>query len=183
MCIKKTHRVSVRILVVSDYYRLIHNCMTCQHRNICPNTLFSHTRSTSETVFPTPSAVYSYKGIDSAGQAERNSKQIESIHRKITHTFMQLKSLAISAVSRETWMVSNSPNTHLNTCITLPFPEVINSEYFPCQQKAQPGGGKLQHCRRDVPFSEQVVVKTGFELFCTPWKQIKLRAHNFQKIN
>lgn len=86
----------MRILAASDY-RLIHNCMTCQHRNICLNTLFFHSRSNSETVFPTPSALYRYKAVDSAGQAERNSKQIESIQRKITHTSTQLGSPAISA--------------------------------------------------------------------------------------
>lgn len=32
-----------------------------------------------------------------------------------------------------------------------------------------------------VPFSEQVVMKTLFVLFCIPWKQIKLTDHNLQK--
>lgn len=173
----------MRILAASDY-RLLYNCMTCQHRNICLNTLFFHIRSTSETVFPAPSALYSYKAIDSAGQAERNSKQIESIHRKITHTSMQLKSLAISAISLQRSLNGVKLTKHSPQYLhhsTHSRGHQLNFEYFPCEQKAWPGGGKLQHCRRDLPFLEQVVMKTLFELFCTPWKQIKLTAHNLQK--
>lgn len=81
MCIKKPCRISVRVFAASDY-GLLYNCRTSQQRNNCLNTLFFHTRNTSETVFPIPSALYIYKAIDSAGRAARNSNQIGSIHRK-----------------------------------------------------------------------------------------------------